>query len=149
MARASALQVVNDESLAHLKDVQAFAAELPASFLQCRELGHLWRPYRAGLHPDGGYERVLRCGRCRTRREQSLSVMGMVLTNKYVYPDGYQTEHGLGRIVGEGRGMLRLESIKRVLPDAEGFHDVTSIQKKAVSKKATASKKAPAKKGRK
>lgn len=117
-SRAGKLRVVDAEDWEALGDVREFAAGLPASFLHCRELGHLWRPYRAGRHPDGGFERVLRCGRCRTRREQALSSMGMVLTNKYVYPDGYQTEHGLGRIVGEGRGMLRLESIKRVLPAA-------------------------------
>lgn len=116
-SRAGKLRVVDHDDWEALGDVREFAASLPASFLQCRELGHLWRPYRAGRHPDGGFERVLRCSRCRTRREQALSAMGMVLTNKYVYPDGYQTEHGLGRIVGEGRGMLRLESIKRVLPD--------------------------------
>ena len=42
----------------------------------------------------------------------------MVLTNHYEYPDGYLTDN-IGRIVGEGRGLLRLESIMRVLPDED------------------------------
>lgn len=117
-SRALKLTVVDDDHSAQLSDVKEFAKSLPEKYLHCRELGHLWRPFRAGRHPDGGFERVLRCSRCRTRREQSLSSTGMVLTNNYKHPEGYLTE-GIGRIVGEGRGLLRLESIMRVLPDDE------------------------------
>lgn len=121
-SRAVKLKVVDDSHFAQLGDVKSFAASLPEKYLHCRELGHLWRPYRAGRHPDGGFERTLRCSRCRTRRQQSLSSTGMVLTNQYIHPEGYLSE-GIGRIVGEGRGILRLESIMRVLPD-EGIEDL-------------------------
>lgn len=104
---------------ADLDTVQEFAEELKETFLHCRELGHNWRPYTVGRHPDGGFERTLRCSRCRTKRVQSLSRTGMVLTNKYVHPAGYLLE-GLGRIVGEGRGVLRLESMKRIIEKDEG-----------------------------
>lgn len=109
------LKAVDETDHAHLSDVRDFAAGLPEKYLHCRELGHLWRPFTAGRHPDGGFTRTLRCTRCKTRREQELSSTGMVLTNQYKHPDGYLTE-GMGRIVGEGRGLLRLESIMRVLP---------------------------------
>lgn len=114
--RSTRLAVVDDHHFAQLGDVEEFAENLPEKYLHCRELGHLWRPATAGRHPDGGFTRTLRCHRCRTKREQELSNRGMVLTNKYIYPEGYQSEN-IGRIVGEGRGLLRLESIKRVLPE--------------------------------
>lgn len=98
--------------------VEEFASGLPEKFLYCREMGHNWRPYSAGRFKDGGFERVLRCSRCRTRRVQNINSRGIVLTNQYVHPDGYLS-HGLGRIVGEGRGVLRLESIKRIVAKGE------------------------------
>lgn len=114
--RAAALRVVDDPATqyAQLQEVEQFAAELPEKFLHCRELGHLWRPFKAGRHPDGGFERTLRCTRCRTRRHQSLSSRGMILSNRYEHPEGYLSL-GLGRIAGEGRGLLRLESLSRIL----------------------------------
>lgn len=115
---AAKLSVADAEHFSLLSDVEAFAEALPDKYLHCRELGHLWRPYKAGRHPDGGFERTLRCNRCYTKRVQDLSSRGMVLTNRYIHPEGYLSE-GVGRIVGEGRGLLRLESIKRVLNDDE------------------------------
>lgn len=115
--RRAALAIVDDAPYppsadVDLKAVEEFAAGLKKTFLHCRELGHLWRPFRARRHPDGGFERTLRCSRCGTTRRQSLSSRGMVLSNVYEHPEGYLT-NGLGRIVGEGRGLLRLESISR------------------------------------
>jgi hypothetical protein len=95
-------------------EVEAFAAELPEKFLHCREMNHNWRPFDVGPHKDGGYERTLRCVRCKTRKVQHLDRYGMLIGGtRYEYPEGYQAEN-LGRIVGEGRGALRLESIKRI-----------------------------------
>lgn len=96
------------------EDVQEFAEGLPEKFLYCREMGHNWRPYTAGRFKDGGFERVLRCSRCRTRRVQEISNKGVIVKNQYVHPEGYLSK-GMGRIVGEGRGVLRLESIKRIV----------------------------------
>lgn len=94
-------------------DVAEFAEGLPERFLYCREMGHNWRPLSAGRFKDGGYERILRCARCRTERHQELTAWGIVMKSKYIFPDGYISK-GLGRIVGDGRGILRLESIKRI-----------------------------------
>lgn len=118
VGQAAHLKVADDIHYAELDDVRDFAEGLKETFLHCRELGHNWRPYSAGSHPDGGYERTLRCTRCKTRRVQELSNRGMVLTNKYIHPEGYLHE-GMGRIVGEGRGLLRLESLKRLVAKTE------------------------------
>ena len=96
-------------------DVQEFAESLPERFLYCREMGHNWKPFSAGRYKDGGFERVLRCTRCRCRRIQSISSRGLIVASSYEHPDGYLLK-GLGHIVGEGRGLLRLESIKRINP---------------------------------
>lgn len=100
---------------ANTDDVRAFAEELPDKFLHCREMNHNWRPFDVGSHKDGGYERTLRCSRCYTRKVQHLDSAGMpVGGTRYEYPEGYQSD-GLGRIVGEGRGALRLASITRFM----------------------------------
>ena len=100
--------------LAELDEVTEFASGLPERFLHCREMNHNWKPFTVGRHKDGGYERVLRCVRCKTEKTQHLDQYGMILGSaKYDHPDGYLHE-GFGRIVGEGRGLLRLESIKRI-----------------------------------
>lgn len=102
------------EGYADADEVRAFAEDLPERFLHCREMNHNWRPFDVGSHKDGGYERTLRCVRCRTKKVQHLDSYGMpVGGTRYEYPAGYTTE-GLGRIVGAGRGVLRLESIKRI-----------------------------------
>jgi len=82
----------------------------------CRDMGHTWRPYKAKyLSDENAYERILRCGRCKTERAQTLSMSGLILTGHYDYPDGYQAPAGTGRIDGEGRGYLRLESTLRII----------------------------------
>ena len=118
MAAAPKLQVVNENDYSNLDEVAEFAEGLKESYLFCRELGHNWRPYSAGRYKDGGFERVLRCVRCKTRRVQEINSRGVVLVNKYIHPEGY-LHKGLGRIYGEGRGILRLESIKRVVEKGE------------------------------
>jgi hypothetical protein len=103
-----------DINYAALSEVEAFAEELPEKFLHCREMNHNWRPFTVGRYKDGGFERVLRCVRCRTKKVQHLDASGMILGgSKYEHPEGY-LHKGMGRIVGEGRGLLRLESIKRI-----------------------------------
>ncbi len=98
---------------ADVGEVAAFAAELPEKFLHCRELSHTWRPFDVGRHRDGGFERTIRCTRCRAKKVQHLDASGMLLGSKMEYPKGYLHE-GLGRIIGEGRGALRLASISRI-----------------------------------
>lgn len=114
---ANALKLVSTEPhYADLGEVADFAEGLKETFLHCRELGHNWRPYTAKKRrakDGGGFIRTLRCTRCKTTREQEIDRTGMVQTNKYEHPEGY-LHKGMGRIVGEGRGLLRLESLKRL-----------------------------------
>jgi len=100
---------------ANVEDVKAFAQELSTAFLLCRELQHNWKPFSAFWDEDHHcYVRSIRCVRCRTRKIQRLSSSGAVLTSHYEYADGYLAEH-IGRIIGEARDSLRLESVTRSL----------------------------------
>lgn len=119
MPRGSAAAAVVDTPLfADASDVEEFAKDLPEKFLYCREMGHNWRPHSAGRYADGGFERILRCSRCTTKRVQEITSRGVVLRNQYIHPEGYLSK-GMGRIVGEGRGVLRLEAIKRIVAKAK------------------------------
>lgn len=114
---ANALTLVRDEPhYADPGEVADFAAELKETFLYCRELNHNWRPYTAGKRrakDGGGFVRTLRCVRCKTLKHQEIDARGMIERSHYEHPEGY-LHKGMGRIVGEGRGMLRLESLKRL-----------------------------------
>jgi len=118
VARSSAALKITDPDdrplAAELDDVKDFASSLPERYLYCREMGHNWKPFSAGRFKDGGFERILRCVRCRTKRYQGIDHRGIITASRYEHPEGYLTE-GLGRIVGEGRGVLRLESIRRIV----------------------------------
>lgn len=99
------------------QDVQEFAGGLPQGFLECRELGHAWRPHTASWNADSrSFDRTLRCTRCRTLRVEVLSPRGEVLSRHYVYPESYLAAN-LGRITGTGRDVLRRESLSRQLGD--------------------------------
>ena len=110
-------------SFADPEDVADWAADLPDSFLACRE-NHNWKPLDVDWldfhgEPCGptrahSIGRVRRCTRCKTRRVQTLDLRGAIVRSHYEYPEGYQSE-GLGRIVGDGRNLLRLESVTRDL----------------------------------
>jgi len=98
---------------ASLDEVRELAEGMSDKFLQCRELTHNWLPFNVGRHRDGGYERTLRCSRCRTRKIQHLDINGMLIGSpRYEHAEGYLVE-GMGRITSEGRGMLRVVSIAR------------------------------------
>jgi hypothetical protein len=96
-------------------DVASWAGGLSESFLMCREIGHSWRPFSAHwIAEDDCFDRTLRCTRCKTKRVQMLSAHGAIVSSQYIYPDGYQS-NGMGRIVGDGRDALRLESLQRLV----------------------------------
>lgn len=108
-----------DLGYASREDVEEFAGKLSISFLQCRELGHIWKPWGAKFDEEHKvFERSLRCPRCKTKRMETLSLRGAKLKSHYEYPEGYTTD-GLGRIVGEGRDALRVESITRTLTSVQ------------------------------
>jgi hypothetical protein len=91
--------------------VAHWSEHLPDNYVTCRDMRHTWRPYTA-KPIDGGYERVLRCARCGTRRVQELDMRGHVRRGHYVYPDGYQAPPGTGRMDSDA---LRLESTLRYM----------------------------------
>lgn len=102
-------------------EVREWADTLPERFLHCRELNHNWRPYNVGRHRDGGFERVLRCSRCKARKYQHLSTDGMLVGSpRLEYPDGY-LHTGNGRITGTSRGVLRLASLSRMAVDLDAL----------------------------
>ena len=47
-----------------------------------------------------------------TKRHQVLDPYGRIVSNQYDYPEGYQMPPGQGRITGDGRGILRVASIR-------------------------------------
>jgi len=101
------------------QEVEAFAKGLKEAFLHCREMGHAWRPWAAEWDAEhNSYRRGLRCPRCKTKRWQYMGLTGAVLGTQYEYPEGYTAE-GIGRIMGEGRDALRLESLTRALSPAD------------------------------
>jgi len=106
----------HDPNYADPHEVADYAATLTEAYLQCRETGHNWTPWTA--YPiKGGYERALRCVSCQTKRWETLDSYGGKVKGHYEYPDDYLHE-GLGRIVGDGRNALRLESVTRVMTEA-------------------------------
>lgn len=104
-----------DPAFADPHEVAEFAADLDLDWLYCRTYQHNWKPWSAHWSADlSCYEVKIRCNRCTTKRVQRMSDKGAVLASHYEYPEGYLHE-GMGRIAGEGRDMLRLESVTRVL----------------------------------
>lgn len=104
---------------AELAEIADFAGRLPERFLLCREIGHNWRPATADVSDDGHYVRVLRCTRCSALRHQHIDRRGVIVSTRYELPEGYQREPGAGRLVGAARGVLRLESITRIMQKEE------------------------------
>ena len=94
-------------------ELDAWVHELPDKLLHCRELGHNWRPLTVSRHESGGYDRRLRCPSCRTVRVQILTTRGHVMSNRYVYPDGYLAK-GAGAQQAN-RDAFRVEAIERFL----------------------------------
>jgi hypothetical protein len=96
-------------------DFGEWAHDLTASQLTCRDFGHAWRPLTARYGDEGTIIRAQRCTRCRTEREQVLSLSGLILSGRYSYPDGYLAPAGIGRLTSSDRGVLRVESISRLI----------------------------------
>ena len=84
-----------------------------AVYLECRNLGHVWRV--AGYYRDG--EAVLRrlgCARCSTERTDRWRRDGFRLSARYTYVDGYRMGPGEGVSPGEVRvEMLRRANVYR------------------------------------
>lgn len=46
---------------------------MPTDYVQCRDFGHRWEPWTARRVAEG-YESVLRCQRCDTRKARAVAV---------------------------------------------------------------------------
>lgn len=93
------------------KEVKRLARNLTDEALACRDVGHTWRMYRL-VKVRGGYNRDLFCPTCKTSRHEFINRNGEKLSTHYTYPDGYQIK-GVGRLMGNARNTLRLESVIR------------------------------------
>lgn len=100
------------------EEVAAWADGLADEYLQCRNLGHSWRPLRAEFKAaEGVYFVAYLCQRCGAERTQWLDRRGLIVSGAYRYPDGYE-HRKQGRITADGRGALRLEQLHRVIATA-------------------------------
>lgn len=98
------------------RELSDWISKLRGAFLECRDMGHVWRPFTARfVDADRVYLRTLRCQRCHTERVQELTMAGMIGRSWYKYADGYTAPEGVGHLTGEDRGALRAESIVRFI----------------------------------
>lgn len=102
--------------IASRADVKAAAKKLPEEFVTCRDVGHTWRQFRIA-RIRGGYNRDLFCPTCKTNRHEFITRTGEKMSVGYTYPKGYQFS-GMGRILGDARNAIRLESVVRALDTA-------------------------------
>lgn len=95
-------------------DPAVFAHSLTDKALHCRELGHVWRPLSAVWDSAAKvYDRQLRCSSCRATRSQTMTESGHIVSNRYVYADGYLAK---GVHVGRSnRDAYRVEALQRFL----------------------------------
>ena len=88
--------------------------------LECRDYMHSWKPYAAKEIQKGRMvERVLRCERCKTLKQQTLVIKrgrAFLSTGSYKYAEGYLIK-GMGHITQEDKAKLRFRSIVRELSD--------------------------------
>lgn len=89
----------------------------------CRDYGHSWVPRSARWDDESQcYDTQADCSRCRkAHRLRWLDARGAVVASRYVYdeatdedPRGYLV-HGLGRLTGADRDVIRLASVTRTI----------------------------------
>jgi hypothetical protein len=93
--------------------------QIPALFLQCRDLGHQFRPFDVAIRRrQREIIRSLRCHLCGTLRHQALTLDGYITGNRYEYQDGYVL-NGAGRLTISDRAAIRVLSSEQM--KAEGL----------------------------
>ena len=98
---------------ASLDDVERLADQWDPRVLECRTYGHHWQPSQATFNTKYRYYRVVQiCPSCTSERIMELDSRGHIVKLKIDYADGYLSKH-TGRIVGEGRDILRLATVTR------------------------------------
>lgn len=99
--------------LADLDAVQAYSDDMPARWVTCRELGHVWNAHTASVNRDGGFDRALKCSNCDSLKNQVLDSRGCLISTSYTYTEGYQLPKGTGRITSDGKGIFRLAALHK------------------------------------
>lgn len=95
--------------------LDSFAHDLSDAYLACRDLGHVWRPYRGSFDESSGvFERELRCRSCKTIRRQTVTARGHVLANRYTHSEGYLASN-VEQTGDRSRDTFRVEAITRFL----------------------------------
>lgn len=103
--------------VASREDVKHLAEELSEAYLHCRDYGHQWR--MANAERKGRTRtRTMFCPSCKYNKYQTFDSRGVLIEQKHDYPEGYLIK-GLGRIVGDTKGLIRLESIDRMIEKSE------------------------------
>lgn len=75
---------------------KASLARYPQRNLDCRDLGHMWKPVSvyaimaSGNGKVATYERKVKCMRCPTTRVDEYSFRGALDRRKYVYAEDYR-----------------------------------------------------------
>ena len=79
--------------------------------LLCRDLQHSWSPYTARrLAKRAGFLRTLKCVRCGSLKDQTLSNDGFIMRSRMAYPDGYLRPNE-GRLTRMDRAALRVRNM--------------------------------------
>lgn len=77
-------------------------------FLPCRDYGHTWLPYDAAIETKPRrIRRILLCGKCGTKRTQTLDSKYEIVGNSYSYPRGYIVQ---GRLDSTDRAAIRAQT---------------------------------------
>lgn len=113
------MAVSNDPGMTLDKAISGMRDE----YIRCRDMSHSWRPFHIAVL-DHCYDQQLRCTRCYTIKHREVSFTGHLLSVHYEYCDGYVVK-GLGRLTGEDRDQLRLESVQRTLRTGSGKEQKT------------------------
>jgi hypothetical protein len=101
--------------------VKQLAAELPESFLHCRDYGHQWRMANAERTGRGRQmirTRTMYCPSCKYNKYQVFDSQGNMVEESPDYPEGYLIK-GKGRIMKDTKGLIRIESIDRLIEKTE------------------------------
>lgn len=106
-------------------EVKEWAEGISDQFLRCRDFGHQWRmtaPKRVG----NTRERTMYCPSCKYNKHQVLDSAGTVIKETPDYPEGYLRK-GLGPIVGDVKGLVRIIDIDRAIDAAEAKNRMKAV----------------------
>jgi hypothetical protein len=96
--------------------VRRQATQWSEEIVDCRAFGHEWGPYTAEWEVPQIHVALV-CQRCNAQKRFTIdSRNGLYVHRPYIaYPDGYLVK-GLGRILGDVKGELRLAAVARYAP---------------------------------